>query len=188
MLVRIANACEWQQRAIAAFVESARAAAPQDVPLKDLLFRVAELLRPLFREGSNRLIIHLQRDLVVRGTPLSLEHIFTNLVTNAAAASDSPVEVRIEDEIVTDDQATPTVCVVVRDDGPGIAPEVREQIFEPFFSTKLHGAGMGLCLAREAARHIGGDLKLRDDEGPGATFEIRLPLGTPPATDEEPES
>lgn len=67
----------------------------------------------------------------------------------------------------------------VRDDGPGVPEERAERIFEPFYTTRRSGHGIGLASARAAARAHGGDLRLLRDVNPGACFELSLPL---PAT------
>jgi signal transduction histidine kinase len=67
-------------------------------------------------------------------------------------------------------------CAVVhvKDDGPAIDPSVRTTLFEPMRSTKAHGLGLGLPIARALARAMRGDLSLEDGEGKG--FRLELPL------------
>ena len=67
--------------------------------------------------------------------------------------------------------------VRVRDDGPGVARDLRERIFEPYVTTKATrgGTGLGLAICRELAARDGGSIRLLDSEQ-GATFELRLPL------------
>jgi len=71
------------------------------------------------------------------------------------------------------------VCEQVRvrviDNGCGIAPENRERIFEPFFSTRQGGTGLGLFLSLNFVRRSGGDLQVTSEPGRGSTFEILLP-------------
>lgn len=66
------------------------------------------------------------------------------------------------------------VELVVRDDGPGVAPEVRDSLFEPGVSHDSGGAGLGLGIARRIARSLGGEITLGEDPG-GASFVVRLP-------------
>jgi signal transduction histidine kinase len=70
------------------------------------------------------------------------------------------------------------IVIRVVDNGPGIAPEIKERIFDPFFSTKPpeKGTGVGLALCRALARAHGGSLVVEDTPGGGATFVLRLPL------------
>lgn len=68
--------------------------------------------------------------------------------------------------------------ITIADNGPGIPHDLREKIFEPFYTTKKigQGNGLGLALSRTNLRRWGGDLELADDQGEGATFVISVPL------------
>lgn len=78
-------------------------------------------------------------------------------------------------EVSVSDAARDQVRVSIRDSGPGIAPEVLEQVFRPFFTTKPQGLGLGLPLARRIAKRLGGDLLLETAAGAGTTVHIDLP-------------
>lgn len=67
------------------------------------------------------------------------------------------------------------VVIDVADDGPGIEAEVLPRLFDPFFSTKKHGSGLGLALTQEIVRDHGGDIKVVTEPRHGATFSISLP-------------
>lgn len=69
----------------------------------------------------------------------------------------------------------------VRDHGPGIEPQVRERLFQPGHSTKPHGAGLGLSIARQLARQAGGDLRLINSGPAGTTFRLVLPAQPSPS-------
>jgi signal transduction histidine kinase len=71
--------------------------------------------------------------------------------------------------------------IAISDTGPGILPEHRERIFEPYFTTKEGGTGLGLALAQKIIAEHHGDIQVEDHAGGGATFVIRLPL-LPPGT------
>ncbi len=71
------------------------------------------------------------------------------------------------------------VIVSVRDSGPGIRPEHRELVFEPFFSTKPHGTGIGLAIVRRIVQEHDGTIDVSSDGG--ACFRVRLPLAAAPA-------
>ena len=76
------------------------------------------------------------------------------------------------------DQTGATAELVVRDDGPGVAPELRASLFEPGVTSKSGGWGIGLALARRIIEDVHhGRLELRAS-GPGATFVAELPVGS----------
>ena len=68
------------------------------------------------------------------------------------------------------------IRVAVRDSGSGIDPLAIEHIFEPFFSTKPDGMGMGLAIARSIVKAHGGQISARRNPDRGSTFEITLPV------------
>jgi two-component system sensor kinase FixL len=68
-----------------------------------------------------------------------------------------------------------TICISVRDSGPGFPEGITDQLFEPFFSTKAEGTGMGLAIARSIVDAHGGTLSAENGKGGGALFTICLP-------------
>jgi len=67
------------------------------------------------------------------------------------------------------------VRIRVADDGAGIPAELQKRIFEPFFSARRGGTGLGLFLSLDFVRHWGGDIEVRSTPGAGSTFEVVLP-------------
>jgi signal transduction histidine kinase len=105
--------------------------------------------------------------------PSVVEGILRNLVTNAVEAtrhaqSEAPVELKAEAK-------GGEILIRVEDRGPGLSSDVLPKIFEPWFTTKASGVGLGLALARKAAKEHGGDLRAFAREGGGACFELTLP-------------
>jgi signal transduction histidine kinase len=163
------------QRTIDGLLDFARLGPPVcvDVSLPDVLERVGGLLRPLLRERGDLLVADVHPEAAVtRGNPLVLEQVFVNLVMNAVEAAPDATWVQISSQPGPDG----LVHVSVRDQGPGVPPTLRARIFEPFFSTKPRGTGLGLTLAREAVRGLGGELLLDESEC-GTCFVLRLPAG-----------
>lgn len=141
--------------------------------LRALCDRVSSLLRPVFRAGKHELIVNLSDgDACVRGNVLGIEQIFVNLLMNAIEASAHPARV----EISSDTASLPNMVLVrVRDDGPGIPHELRDQIFDAFVTTKQQGTGLGLTRAREIAQSLGGRVVLEETLF-GCSFAVLLPI------------
>ena len=101
-----------------------------------------------------------------------MERVFSNLVGNALEMM--PEGGRIQISAVAQDGF---VVADVRDTGPGIAPEIRDSLFEPFVSAgKKNGLGLGLALARQTVLDHGGDMWAESEPGNGACFRLRLPV------------
>ncbi len=107
----------------------------------------------------------------VAGDRLLLSRAIHNLILNAVEASPpgGTVEVLLH-------RSGSEALLEVLDRGPGIAPEVRGQMFEPYVSTKARGSGLGLSLVRDVAIQHGGSVSLEDREQGGARATLRLPL------------
>ena len=67
------------------------------------------------------------------------------------------------------------VCLEVADSGPGISEAARAQLFEPFFTTREKGSGLGLAVVSQTVADNGGHLELAGEEGEGAVFKVVLP-------------
>ncbi len=109
----------------------------------------------------------------LRVQPLALRSAISNLLNNALRyAGHARIEMHDHHDCIE---------VHVCDNGPGIAPEQRESVFEPFFRVEgsrnrnSGGVGLGLTIAREAAQRQGGDITLRETKGGGLTCVLRLP-------------
>ena len=104
--------------------------------------------------------------------PVQVQQVLINLITNAADAlsnqDDGFIRVEVND---SPDQ----VSIAVRDNGPGIAPEIRSKIFEPFFTTKARGLGIGLALSRRIIETLSGTLTVTDGVDGGTAFILTLP-------------
>jgi hypothetical protein len=103
-----------------------------------------------------------------------LVQVFRNLLENSLAACDDPVEISIDVSAATLGGRR-ALRVIVRDNGPGIPPEARGHIFQPFFTTKTKGTGLGMSIAQRIIEAHGGTIALVDADSPGAAVEILLP-------------
>ncbi|MGL4729383.1 MAG: sensor histidine kinase, partial [Bosea sp. (in: a-proteobacteria)] len=148
--------------------EAAEAAVPTDI--RALL---EELKLDAERQGhATELTIHGDPVVVVRAD--AIRRLLTNLVSNAARHGD-----RIAISATHDARY---LIVMVDDDGPGIAPEQREEVFKPFVrldearNVDEGGTGLGLAIARDIARAHGGDIILSDSPAGGLRATVRLPV------------
>jgi signal transduction histidine kinase len=111
----------------------------------------------------------------VRGSVNDLSRLVRNLVANACTYATSRVTVSTSRE---DDH----VLLVVADDGPGVPVAERDRVFDRFFrgdaARSAQGTGLGLSIVRSVADRYGGSVSV-GDAGPGARFEVRLPLAEP---------
>ena len=112
----------------------------------------------------------------VQADPIMIEQVIGNLVRNAieamAEAQSSPREVRVRTRTL---DAAGAVEVEVADTGPGIDAARREQVFDPFYSTKPEGVGMGLSISRSIVEALGGSIRAGSRDGGGAVFVFTLP-------------
>ncbi|MCC6847143.1 MAG: hypothetical protein IT294_01485 [Deltaproteobacteria bacterium] len=110
-----------------------------------------------------------------------LKQALVNLVLNAIQASPVGKTVWVETRATAEAAEGPYVEVVVRDEGPGVAPEMRERVFEPFVTTKENGTGLGLSVTRQIVADHGGTIAIESAPSGGAMFAVRMPLVVAPA-------
>lgn len=121
----------------------------------------------------------LETPIFVAGEAGRLEQVLINLLLNAGSALEGGGVVRVTAERGASSDGAEEVTVVVEDDGPGVAPDVRDRIFDPFFSTG-EGTGMGLAVSYGIVQAHGGSIALDDSALGGARFTIRLPAAAAP--------
>jgi two-component system sensor histidine kinase HydH len=121
----------------------------------------------------------------VRADATQLRGVFVNLLVNGRDAMPDGGTLRVWTELAEESARGRTIRVHVADDGPGVRPEDRDRIFQPFFTTKATGSGIGLPLAVRTIEKHGGRLWLerRSELERGAEFVIELPLAADTGTD-----
>ena len=107
-----------------------------------------------------------------------MQQVILNLILNAVEAMGS-VEAGARELSISTEQDHRGVLVTVRDSGPGIEPTHLERVFNPFYTTKSSGLGMGLSICRSIIEGHGGRLWADANEPRGAVFQITLPAGSP---------
>ncbi len=186
--VRIHEAAARCGRIVRTFLNMARQRPDEraPVPLNDLVRGAAELLQYSLRASGVQLTLQLAPDLPeVHADADRLGQLVLNLMVNAQQAlvsAPAPRDLRIETGLTPAADGGPAqLWLRVSDNGPGVPPDVRERIFDPYFTTKGEGAGTGLGLpvSRSVARDQGGELLL-DDSAQGACFRLVLPIDPAP--------
>jgi two-component system, NtrC family, sensor histidine kinase HydH len=124
--------------------------------------------------------INVQRDFApdlpqVMADEQLCDQVFTNLIQNACEAmgehgGDLKIKIRPNGRAERQD-----VVVEIEDTGPGIAPEMKEQIFNPFMTTKKSGVGLGLAIVTKIVDAHGGSVRVSSEPGHGACFQVSLP-------------
>ncbi|WP_231867203.1 PAS domain-containing sensor histidine kinase [Acetobacter malorum] len=175
-LTTIRRRAEGLNKFVRGYRDLARLPAPDLAPvdLNALLRETQRIFEARWAEGVTlELCLPLTR-VVVRVDKAQIEQALLNLLNNAAEACESQPSPRVQVAVeVTDGAAT----IIVRDNGIGLDPSVRDQIFQPFVSFKTNGNGIGLSLARQIVLGHGGSLGVDtlETESPWKTaFRMRL--------------
>jgi two-component system, NtrC family, sensor histidine kinase HydH len=115
--------------------------------------------------------------------PQLCEQVFVNLITNAfqamqaqAGSSEKKLRIEVKQEV---SNGEPGVAVLVEDTGPGVPPELREQIFNPFFTSKKDGVGLGLSIVAKIVDDHRGKIRLEENIPRGARFHVFFPQAGP---------
>jgi signal transduction histidine kinase len=154
----------------------------QAVDLRDVVENVASVLRT---EASQKdILIKCEYDdaiPTVKANPVTLREIVFNLMHNGIQSMSSGGTLTVSVKYPAPDAETgrPSVLMVVRDTGPGIPKEAMQRIFEPFYTTKAGGTGLGLWIVREKLADMAGRISLKSDRG--TAVSIVIPIEAPPA-------
>jgi signal transduction histidine kinase len=142
--------------------------------LRDAVRNVQALLAPKAASGGARIEFSVPGvPILVRADPVEMEQAAFNLVRNAIEAVEGRADARI---VVGLRPAAGRAVLDVSDNGPGVAPGIRADLFTPFATTRDDGMGLGLALSRRLVERVDGDLDLVDGAEPGATFRMSIPL------------
>jgi len=147
--------------------------APTEVDIQNILQHVLNLMLKQFEKQNIRVQVEIPSNLpkifAVEG---QIQQVLINLILNAFDAMPDGGEIQIRVRAVK-----AGIEIMVQDSGPGIPDERLPQIFEPFFSTKDGGTGLGLTVSYNIVTAHGGTLELASTNEPGACFRVYLPIG-----------
>jgi PAS domain S-box-containing protein len=151
--------------------------ARRSVNLNEVVMDAWRMASPDALLHSCQLEILLDPNLpAIEGDPVQLQQVLLNLAINAFdAMRDTPASKR-KVLIATQSDGDGTVRTSVRDYGVGISEEMRDRLFDPFFSTKTEGLGMGLAIVRSIVEWHGGTITAENADGGGTRFEFVLPV------------
>jgi len=150
---------------------------PRAYSISVLIDKTLELVGHWLREKNIRLVRGSEAGLPpVMADSDQIKQVFINLLRNSVEAISEGGEVEILTTLEQDKAKRPMIAVRFRDNGPGIAGEIRDRIFEPFFSTKAEGTGLGLCIAAQIMARHGGRLELEASTDQGTTFVVWIPV------------
>jgi nitrogen fixation/metabolism regulation signal transduction histidine kinase len=156
------------------FMEISRDTTLRLEPL-DLAEVLEETLRPYRKLLAERIrfkVVYAGEDFRSRGDAAKLKTALRNIVANAVEAISGKGEVS-----VAVNRVGPNLRIVIRDTGPGMSHETIERIFEPYFSTKDSGTGLGLPIAKKIIEEHGGTIQVASQGGAGTTVTVELPAG-----------
>ena len=168
------------------FTRFARLPAPNPAPF-DLVEAVRSVAHLHGAEGTKITFssaecpaVNADRDQVVQ--------LMTNLIQNAQYAAESAPQAGRAPQVLVDVRPVNAdrVRIVVSDNGPGLAPEMRERLFEPYATNKPGGTGLGLAIAQRIVIEHAGEITYAESAGGGATFSIELPIAGPGLLQEAP--
>jgi C4-dicarboxylate-specific signal transduction histidine kinase len=152
--------------------------ASEPVDLNHVCSRVVQLLD--HDAGRRELTLRLALDPgveLVTGDAVQLQQVVLNLALNAMDAVEaSPPNGRVPEVVVGTSAGNESAEIFVRDTGPGLPPDLQLRIFEPFFSTKSHGLGMGLAIVRSIVERHHGRVRAENADAGGAVFRVQLPV------------
>jgi C4-dicarboxylate-specific signal transduction histidine kinase len=151
----------------------------KEVDLESAIRECVEMVKVDCELRNVRLDLELAGHLTVVVDEIQIQQVILNLLRNALDAMETPGAqgdsvLRIETALTAPEEIT----VRVADRGVGIADSDLESVFEPFFSTKSSGLGIGLSISRKIIEAHGGTLRAQANPGGGAVFQFTLPIAT----------
>ncbi|MFA7255343.1 MAG: ATP-binding protein [Candidatus Omnitrophota bacterium] len=172
--------------------QSSKTFDKQSLDVKEIIESVVPLVCSELALDQIRLQVNVLPKTMVCADRHSLEEIFINLIVNAcqainegrgsfdSAQDDSLDKKSSKGEIeISAKEEKPWLSIKVRDTGPGLPPDQLARIFEPFYTTKSSGTGLGLYVVKQLVEKNGGRADVRSEVGQGTVFTITLPQQSP---------
>jgi signal transduction histidine kinase len=166
------------------FTRFARLPPPNPAPM-DLVETIKKVVG-LHATGSAKLELRAESCPTINADRDQVVQVVTNLVQNAIDAVGETPDPHVVVEVKA--AAREQVAIIVRDNGPGLSPEMRDRLFEPYATTKEKGTGLGLAIVERIVVEHGGEISHADAPGGGAQFTVLLPVSGPTLLAEAPAS
>jgi signal transduction histidine kinase len=168
------------ERIVRDFLQFARPSKPEFAKISalQLLEEVRALLAGQLEKQNIQITVEPTEPIELEADKEQLKQVLINLIQNAADSTDGEgvIRVRARQGLSKSGKiATPTVILEVSDNGKGIQHEVEARLFDPFFSTKEGGIGLGLPIAARIVEQHGGHIQYQTQKGGGTTFSVLLP-------------
>ena len=146
-----------------------------EMPLRDFMEEIAGFARPQATAAGIEIVEHIEVEdsLITVDADLLKQAVF-NIVVNAIEAMPNGGALRFDASLKGDDAE-----VRITDSGPGIPPEVKEKIYDLYFTTKQHGSGIGLAMTYRIVQLHDGTIDFASEPGHGTSFMLRFPVSTP---------
>ena len=146
----------------------------EEVQLGDLIAKVLDIVKPELKSKNIQIQLRVDEDLVIKVNSAEIEQVILNLLNNAiqALANSGTLQRRIAIEAY---KAGNSVQLSISDNGTGVAPEFKPQLFELLSTTKLTGMGLGLWLCKHIVTRYSGSIHYEDAIGGGARFVLEFP-------------
>jgi PAS domain S-box-containing protein len=159
----------------------------QKTDLNDLVKRSFQSLSEIFKNKRIDFRQEIEDNLVkVEVDPDQIVQVMINLIKNSAEAVEEGGTIVVRGRLYTGgdseivvEKDKDMICIEISDTGPGIDADERERIFEPFYTKKKGGTGLGLFVTHSIVQHHQGKIHVLSDPGDGATFKVYLPIRQP---------
>ncbi len=144
----------------------------ETIKVSELISDIISKFAPQLSEQNIQLksVIH-KKNILVKADPIALRQVLINLILNAAEAI---VDINDPEIIIDVRVELNSASIIVADNGPGIDPKLLENIFEPFYTTKTKGSGLGLFFTRKLMEAMGGAIKIEYEDKKRTKFVLSL--------------
>jgi two-component system NtrC family sensor kinase len=154
----------------------------QRVRVREVVARILPFVESELGLKKITILQNIPEELEVFADIQSLEEIFINLIVNACQAMPDGGEIEISATMPSSpnlsrregEEEIDKVIITIRDTGPGLAQDQLKRIFEPFYTTKVSGTGLGLYVVKQLVEKNGGRIDIRSEVGIGTVFSIIL--------------